>query len=496
MDIFTKPVEVGTLLKGLGEEELRELAKHDETTTEFGSASFMTRIRSRSAKFTEVVGMAPTTEQATIIKNVREYLKTKEVIYTERTLCQTPGFQYPCRLYVTKPFARLPYMWTKLLFPPTQGLTEPYLTLVDVPEWPERRIMVDAIDGVTYVLGTDYFGEVKKGFLRMAIYKAKQKGQLGLHAGSKILRVKDVNGKLVEKGIILFGLSGTGKTTLTCHHHFLSGEEGVAIRQDDFVLIQPDTTRCVGTEKGFYIKTEGLEQEGQPVLYNAAVAPQTVLENVSVAKDGKVDFLDYSDVGTNGRAVVQRSEIKYTDADVDIPHTDIMILITRRDDIIPPVAKLSPEQAAAFFMLGESIETSAGDPTKAGQAKREVGTNPFITGPEDDEGNYIMKLLRKHPQMECFLLNTGKIGNKEKITIKDSTTIIKQIARGAVKWRKDEYWGYDVLADCEGVDCNKLDPRNYFNAEEIKAKNDALRDERRAWLKNFPALDDEIVKVI
>ncbi len=494
MDIFAKPLQVGKLIAGLGQDEMRELAKHDERTTEFGSASYMTRIRNRSAKFTEIVGVAPTREQVETILKVREYLKNQEVIYTERTLCQSPGNEIPCRLYVTKPFARVPYMWQNLLFAPKK-LDKPFLTTVDVPEWPERKVIVDVLDGVTYLLGTDYFGEVKKSFLRMAMYRAKQAGGLGLHAGSKLIKVRDINGKLVEKGVLLFGLSGTGKTTLTCHHHFLTGEEGVAIRQDDVVFIYPDT-HCVGTEKGFYIKTEGLEKEGQPVLYNATTAPSAILENVHVEENGHVNFLEYSDVGTNGRAVVQRSEIKYSDDSIDLPYANMMILITRRDDVIPPVAKLSPEQAAAFFMLGESIETSAGDPTKAGQAKREVGTNPFIVGPEDDEGNYIMNLLRKNPQMECFLLNTGKVGGKEKITIKDSTTIIKQIARGAIKWRKDDYWGYDVLAECEGLDVNRLDPRQHYTADEIKSINDKLRLERRAWLDKFPALDPDIQKTI
>ena len=63
-------------------------------------------------------------------------------------------------------------------------------------------------------------------------------------------------------------------------------------------------------------------------------------------------------------------------------------------------------------MLGESIETSAGDPTKAGQAKREVGTNPFIVGPEADEGNRLLQILRENPDMQAYILNTGSIGAK------------------------------------------------------------------------------------
>ncbi|HOO97691.1 MAG TPA: phosphoenolpyruvate carboxykinase [Caldisericia bacterium] len=494
MDIFTKPLKVGKLLSGLSSEELFKLASHDIRKTEYSSDSFVSRIRSRSAAFTEIVGVEPTPEQAKLLLEVRKYLEDKEVIKTEMTMHENPKYQIPCELYVTKPFARLPYTWQKLLFPPRkiEGV-KPIKTIV-VPEWPERKILVSPHDGVTVSLGTDYFGEVKKSFLRMAIYRAKLEGNLGLHAGSKMIRVKNKDGKLVEKGIILFGLSGTGKTTLTCHHHFLEGEEGVAIRQDDMLVILPDTT-CIGTEHGFYIKTEGLEGVHQPVLFHAATANSAIFENIWVTESGKVDFMNYT-YTTNGRCVVQRKDIEYTDNTIDLPHTDMMVLITRRYDIIPAVAKLSPAQAAAFFMLGESIETSAGDPTKAGQAKRCVGTNPFIVGPKDDEGNYIMNLLKNNPNMECFLLNTGKIGEKEKVTIKDSVGILKSIASGKVEWKKDPYWGYEVLESCDGVDVDRLDPSKYYHEDELKSRNDVLRKERRDWLNKFPMLDQEIQDAI
>ncbi len=490
MDIFTKPLEVGKLIECSSPDELRKMAENDEITSEFNSPSYVSRIRNRSAAFTEVVGIEPTKEQTELLLKVREYLKDKEVIKTEMSVMENPEFQIPCEFYTTKPFARLAFMWSNLFFPKNPENKKTPIKTIAIPEWPERKVLVDAVDGVTVTLGTDYFGEVKKSFLRMAIYRAKTEGNLGLHAGSKLIRVKNKDGKLVEKGIILFGLSGTGKTTLTCHHHFLEGEEGVAIRQDDMLVITPDT-RCIGTEHGYFIKTEGLEGVHQPVLYKAATSESAIFENVYVTGSGKVDFLNYR-YTTNGRCIVQRKDVKYTDNTVDLPHTDIMVLITRRDDIIPPVAKLSPAQAAAFFMLGESIETSAGDPTKAGQAKRCVGTNPFIVGPKDDEGNYIMDLLKKNPHMECILLNTGKIGNSEKISIRHSVGILKAIAAGKISWKKDDFWGYDIIDKCDEIDAEKLDPRKYFTEQEWLEKNEKLREERKAWIAQFPMLDKEI----
>src|SRR5258706_13757440 len=107
--------------------------------------------------------------------------------------------------------------------------------------------------------------------LRQAMYWIKRKGGLGLHAGSKILRVKGPGGGLRDVGFLLFGLSGTGKTTLTLHDHGLQEPERAIIKQDDVVLMTSQG-RAYGTEDGFYIKTEGLEPS-QSVLLRGASHP-------------------------------------------------------------------------------------------------------------------------------------------------------------------------------------------------------------------------------
>jgi phosphoenolpyruvate carboxykinase (ATP) len=96
-----------------------------------------------------------------------------------------------------------------------------------VPEWQEkdRQILVFPEIGVTYVLGSDYYGEAKKGFLRMAMWAAKQQDMLGVHAGTKMIKAKDNNGRLRRYSMLLFGFSATGKTTHACHNHGLLGDE-------------------------------------------------------------------------------------------------------------------------------------------------------------------------------------------------------------------------------------------------------------------------------
>lgn len=504
MHPFRRPVEARVILDNPSSQEMRDLARHEERTTEYGSASYVSEVRSRSAKLTYIVedGVELGVDQAgmtlekanALADEVHQYLRDQELIRLDRRMGLNENFSLHCRLYMSKAFARVPYQWDAMLFEPVNPDGQPDLVTIYVPEWPARIIFCHPEAGVTYVLGADYFGECKKSFLRKAMYWQKKRGGIGLHAGSKVIRVLDAQGQRREAGFILFGLSGTGKTTLTMHNHGLSGEEGVAIRQDDVVMLNPDGS-CYGTERGFYIKTDGLD-ESQAVLYHAATLPSAIFENVKVLEDGTVLFND-TELTSNGRGVVQRSEVKGTDDRIDLDCADKVIFITRRDDVVPAVAKLNPEQAAAFFMLGESIETSAGDPTKAGQPKRQVGTNPFIVGAEADEGNRFLEILRRNPNMECYLLNTGSVGKKDdfagvKITIEHSTTIMKQIARGAIKWTVDPDWGYLVPVEVPGIDYEPLEPRQYYTEDVYQARSDQLRRERRTWLAKYPGLAPEI----
>lgn len=502
-------VEAARILDNPSPVELRQMASQKERTTKYGSASYISNMRNRSAKVTFVVdpdgfelgadqqGMAPETALA-LAEKVHEYLKDKEVIRMDRQLCQHPKCKYHCRLYITKDFASIPYQWTSMTFEAEDKDEEPNFVSIYVPEWPEKIIFCHPLEKITYILGPDYFGECKKSFLRKAMFDIKEKDGLGFHAGSKVIRVKNVGDELVDVGFILFGLSGTGKTTLTMHDHELVKPEMVMIRQDD-VLLMNRQGYCYGTENGFYIKTEGLD-ESQRVLYEAAISPNAIFENVMVMEDGTIDF-DNVELTSNGRGVILRKEVLGTDDKIDLEKANKIIFITRRNDIIPPVARLTPEQAAAYFMLGESIETSAGDPTKAGKSKREVGTNPFIMGPEAEEGNRLLEILKANPDMECYILNTGAVGARpgqggKKITIKISTGIMKEIARGSIKWEKDTDWGYEVPVAIPGVEIEAYLPKNYYDPQAYQELVQKLREERRAWLEKYPTLMNEILMAI
>jgi phosphoenolpyruvate carboxykinase (ATP) len=476
--------------------ELRHVAlAQDGMITQFGNLAVITRVRNRSAKFTEIKDSELSQDDHELLSQVFNHIKTREMIQLDRTMCMTEEFKVPCRIYVCSEFARLPLMWGNTLFP-TEG-KEPVMTTIVVPDWPERKVWVFPSHGLTIILGSDYKGEIKKSMLRMIMYIYKKKNMLGLHAGAKIIRVKKKD-TLKDTGFLFFGLSGTGKTSLSCHSHWLKHPEGVTIRQDDVVILRPDGS-CIGTEDSYYVKTDGLEPHSQPLLYAAAISPRAILENVFIKSEtGEVDFFDQT-LTSNGRCMVKRFDVAFTDDRIDLDRIDAIVFITRRYDIVPPIARLNAEWGAATFMLGESIETSAGDPTQAGRTLRVVGTNPFIIGSESEEGNIFLDIMKKNPGIKCYMLNTGWVGDQDKgvkISVFDSAKIIEIIARDEISWKQDKFWGYEIPTEIPGIDIGRFDLDNFYSREQQEDMNMKFKEDRRNWLLRFPELNKSIIKVM
>jgi phosphoenolpyruvate carboxykinase (ATP) len=501
LEIYGKVFRPGKVIDNPSDDQLRAWAlEQGGVITQAGNLAVITKVRSRSAKFTEIFhDKAPEEKDLRLIQEVFDYLKDKEVIRLDRRMCMHPDFRFHARVYITSQYARIPLMWGNTLFEEPDRDGQPDFTTITVSEWPERRVMVFPEEGLTIILGSDYKGENKKAMLRQLMYAVKKRGCLGLHAGSKIIRVEK-DGELQDVGFLFFGLSGTGKTSLTCHSHWLNYPEGVVIRQDDVVILEPNG-RALGTENSYYVKTDALDLDSQPLLYSACLSRRTILENVKVHEDGmRIDFYD-SSITSNGRAMVKRSDVAFTDDEIDLPNAHNIVFITRRNDVVPPVARLSPEFGAAAFMLGESIETSAGDPTMAGRAIRVVGTNPFIVGSESEEGNIFLSILRANPGIRCYMMNTGSVGATEgsageNITVKDSVKIIEMIARDRIKWKQDSFWGYEVPEEVPGMDHQRFELENFYQPNEINSLKESLRKERIEWLERFDGLDESIINAI
>ena len=360
-------------------EELRTFteAMPQARLTEFGNVNVQTQVTSRSAASTHVVGGPSSGKTMTreafddIAAKQDAYLADRDVVVIDGYIGNDPEMRTAARLTIEKANANIAGMQQKLYFERTDG-AEPEVHVIYTPNLAapgytdDRLIAVDLENGVTRVLNSDYFGESKKGGLRMWNDIVYRKGGLALHAGLKVIPT-DAG----EKVIMIIGLSGTGKTTTT-----FTTQNGSEPVQDDFVGLMPGG-HAYGTENGCFAKTFSLDPDFEPSIYGAVIKPTTYLENAYQDDSGKVNFFEES-YTQNGRAVFEMSDLlQYRDAR-EVGTVDYLLILNRNENIIPAVAKLSQEQAAAYFMLGETTGTSAGGAAEAGIFLRIPGTNPFF----------------------------------------------------------------------------------------------------------------------
>ncbi|NPV88207.1 phosphoenolpyruvate carboxykinase (ATP) [Coprothermobacteraceae bacterium] len=457
--------------------ELRAWAKKDEVPNRYGIPVYHSAVKSRSAKFTEY-HYTITPEIAALLDQVFDAYKNRVMVKVERNIGVSPENPFRQVYIVPKEYARLAFMMTHNNFDPA-GEREPDIYIAAFPDWPERRILVFPNEHLTVILGSDYYGESKMAGLRMAMHiMREERGGLGLHAGSKVYHIRNANGELVTRGALIFGLSGTGKTTISVNSHGLQPPEGIEILQDDINMLTP-RGNAYGTEKNFYVKTDSVSSTRE--LQEAVLAEDAILENVYVGPNGEIDF-DNMTVSTNGRAVINRRRIPNTGDDIDLPRVDFFLFNTRRYDI-PPVGRLvSPAQAAAFFMLGESTITSADDPNRVGETTRVVGFDPFIISEPAKSGNRLYDIMKQH-SIDVYIVNTGKVGGLEgvKITPEVTLKVVENIARGTIKWSYNEDLGYEVAVEVPGVDLDLYDPYKIYGKDQYKQLAAALREDRRKY---------------
>jgi phosphoenolpyruvate carboxykinase (ATP) len=486
-----KPV-CRSLLRDLTDGELAALAQHESVPNQQGASLYVTRIRSRSAAFTETL-YEPQEETLSLLQQVWGYLRWQQMIRVSCRIGSPEVAPLKANLYVTRRYARIAQMFGANFFPEADDDYADISTVV-VPEWHQRKILVFPRVKVTYILGSDYYGETKMATLRMAMHAAREEMRgLGLHAGSKLVRLEK-EGRMEEKGLLVFGLSGTGKTTITTDDFRLVAPEGVEVLQDDINFLLPDG-RSLGTERNFYIKTDNVTK--QLPLLAAATNSKAILENVWVDDDGLVNFDNHA-ISTNGRAIVPRSAIPNTTGSIDLKRVDVMFFNMRRYDI-PPVGRLmGPEQAAAYFMLGESTITSAEDPSRVGQAKRVVGFDPFVVDNPHRNGNRILQILRDNPHIRCYVLSTGRVGGKNGANITPQVTFacIEGILRDTFRWTYDDVLGYEVPEALSLPEPEQYQPLTHMTMEQYVSTISALRKERREHLRRFSGLAPEILAAL
>ncbi len=321
------------------------------------------------------------------------------------------------------------------------------------------------------ILNTWYGGEMKKGMFSMMNYYLPLKGIASMHCSANT----DMNG---ENTAIFFGLSGTGKTTLS------TDPKRLLIGDDEHGW---DDNGVFNFEGGCYAKVINLDKESEPDIYNA-IKRNALLENVTLDADGKIDFNDKS-VTENTRVSYPIDHIEKIVRPVSAAPAakEVIFLSADAFGVLPPVSILTPEQTQYYFLSGftaklAGTERGITEPTPTfsacfGQAFLELHPTKY--------GEELVKRMEANGA-KAYLVNTGWNGTGKRITIKDTRGIIDAILNGDIlnaPTKKIPYFNFDVPTELPGVDSGILDPRDtYADAAEWEAK---AKDLAQRFVKNF-----------
>lgn len=321
------------------------------------------------------------------------------------------------------------------------------------------------------ILNTWYGGEMKKGLFSMMNYFLPLKGIAAMHCSANT----DMNG---ENTAIFFGLSGTGKTTLS------TDPKRLLIGDDEHGW---DDTGVFNFEGGCYAKVINLDPVAEPDIYGA-IRRDALLENVTVDKNGKIDFADKS-VTENTRVSYPIYHIKnIVRPDSHGPAAQSVIFLSADAfGVLPPVSILTSEQCKYYFLSGftaklAGTERGITEPTPTfsacfGQAFLELHPTKYA--------EELVKRMEKSGA-KAYLVNTGWNGTGKRISIKDTRGIIDAILGGAIKnapTKKLPIFDLEIPTELEGVATNILDPRDtYADPTEWNKKAEDLASR---FIKNF-----------
>ena len=335
----------------------------------------------------------------------------------------------------------------------------------------ETAVMFNITSREQVIVNTWYGGEMKKGMFSMMNYYLPLKGIASMHCSANT----DMNG---ENTALFFGLSGTGKTTLS------TDPKRLLIGDDEHGW---DDNGVFNFEGGCYAKVINLDKESEPDIYNA-IRRDALLENVTLDAEGKIDFNDKS-VTENTRVSYPINHIENIVRPVSSAPAAKNVIFLSADafGVLPPVSVLTPEQAEYYFLSGftaklAGTERGITEPTPTfsacfGQAFLELHPT-----------KYAEELVKKMEAngAKAYLVNTGWNGTGKRISIKDTRGIIDAILNGDIvnaPTKKIPFFNFEVPTELPGVDTNILDPRDtYADAAEWETK---AKDLAQRFVKNF-----------
>ena len=335
----------------------------------------------------------------------------------------------------------------------------------------ETAVVFNITSREQVIVNTWYGGEMKKGMFSMMNYFLPLKGIASMHCSANT----DLNG---ENTAIFFGLSGTGKTTLSTY------PKRLLIGDDEHGW---DDNGVFNFEGGCYAKVINLDKESEPDIYNA-IRRDALLENVTLDAEGKIDFADKS-VTENTRVSYPINHIKNIVRPISSAPAAKNVIFLSADafGVLPPVSILTEAQTQYYFLSGftaklAGTERGITEPTPTfsacfGQAFLELHPTKYA--------EELVKKMEKNGA-KAYLVNTGWNGTGKRISIKDTRGIIDAILNGDIlnaPTKQIPYFNFEVPTELTGVDTGILDPRDtYADASEWEAK---AKDLAERFIKNF-----------
>ncbi|PZM09814.1 phosphoenolpyruvate carboxykinase [Rhizobium tubonense] len=381
-----------------------------------------------------------------------------------------------------------------LLIRPDRSALEhfvPKLTIIDLPSFradPERHgcrtetvVACDFANGLVLIGGTSYAGEMKKSVFTVLNYLLPEKHVMPMHCSANVGPDGDA--------AVFFGLSGTGKTTLSADpSRTLIGDDEHGWGENGIFNF----------EGGCYAKTIRLSAEAEPEIHAATRRFGTVLENVILDEQGIPD-LDDGSLTENTRAAYPLHFIPNASESGMTGHPETIIMLTADAfGVMPPIARLTPDQAMYHFLSGYTAKVAG---TEKGVTEPEATFStcfgaPFMPRHPSEYGNLLKELIGRHG-VKCWLVNTGwtggAYGTGRRMPIKATRALLSAALKGRLddaEFRTDANFGFAVPVAVEGVESGILDPRSTWpDGEAYDAQAAKLV---HMFVANFAKFEDHV----
>jgi len=502
--IRRKAIEENRLIDNPSDEELRLIVENEPGVrkTIYGNFVAESEPTSRAAMFTKnSVDYPFGKEELQLLVQCEKALAKEKLVSIDRTV-GNENSKTIVRLIVPERFAHIAYGGKNLFIPVKKEVKEPTYQIIFFTDeafeankskpLPQKDItirlaMLDAGRVIKIVRNSNYIGEFKKGVFAAEDWVAKtRRGGVFLHAGCREDYLQSAHGDYRRVRTLLLALSANGKTSITCRILARKGKEESWLVQDDGGTLMPDGSFHGFEAGGVFVKTEVVNPGEQREIFYGLLKPEIVLENVYLNEEADLDFYNLERT-SNGRAVIPRRDFMHASTYIDVDRIDNLILITR-GALIPAIAKLTQEQAVALMILGQAMESSAGDPTKAGSIRSEFFYDPFVAGDRAEHANRFYEILRGLPHMNYFLLNTGGVGkgiHYKKITLEHTMGVLDSLVRGGLEDWIDSPTGFKVPTAIRTLDDIYLHPEKLYSKAEFEERQKELNKLRREAIEKI-----------